>query len=369
MSKEMEIVWSITPHTRAKHLILQNYIGAWLAIISQKFNQALFIDGFCGPGEYRGGEFGSPIIAINEAFRALQRAAHVVTPFRLDMYFIDEHRDRIAHLNSKLGSVPNDARIINHEPIEAEFEAVVHSILKAAKGANPWVPTFVFIDPFGVKGCSLRTIHSILSGQSAEVFMLFDVDGVNRLLNNEAMMKEVFGEEHASEAMVIRDAGGPGDKFKGIRDLHQRVITGEECGCRYYLPFRIKATDRQELYDLVFLTNNSLGFLKMKEAMWKADASGAFCFVDSQFSAPELDLGLWKAELWRAIAGEFAGKTMPSNVVEKFVIEKTRFLSKHKKEVLNDHEADIIPSEQRIIVTNRLKKNTYPPGASIQFPG
>jgi three-Cys-motif partner protein len=108
------------------------------------------------------------------------------------------------------------------------------------------VPTFVFIDPFGVKGCSLKAIIEILSKPASEVFMLFDVDGVNRLLHDVNMMKAVFGEEGYTEAVKIAALDDSRVKYDKIRALHQQVIqnTGK---CRYYLPFRIQATSRQGL--------------------------------------------------------------------------------------------------------------------------
>ena len=51
-----------------KHLILQGYLEAWYPKL--KFARRLvFIDGFAGPGEYLGGEKGSPLIALDAAIK------------------------------------------------------------------------------------------------------------------------------------------------------------------------------------------------------------------------------------------------------------------------------------------------------------
>ncbi len=67
MSEKIGVTWSIPPHTRAKHEILRYYLGAWFPILATIQHRLLYIDGFAGPGEYEGGEDGSPIIALKVA--------------------------------------------------------------------------------------------------------------------------------------------------------------------------------------------------------------------------------------------------------------------------------------------------------------
>ena len=55
----------IQPHTQAKHDILRHHMGAWFPILGRSSSGPLqYIDGFAGPGEYEGGEPGSPKIAL-----------------------------------------------------------------------------------------------------------------------------------------------------------------------------------------------------------------------------------------------------------------------------------------------------------------
>jgi three-Cys-motif partner protein len=97
MTKPSETLWEIEPHTKAKHEILRRYLGAWFPILGLKIPRIVYIDGFCGPGRYLGGEEGSPIIALKEALNqpALANA-------EVNFLFIDERADRISHLESEL---------------------------------------------------------------------------------------------------------------------------------------------------------------------------------------------------------------------------------------------------------------------------
>src|SRR5262245_51017356 len=65
MAAPKKTLWPLDPHTRCKHLVLKSYLDAWLPILGTWNGRILFIDGFAGPGEYEGGEPGSPMIALN----------------------------------------------------------------------------------------------------------------------------------------------------------------------------------------------------------------------------------------------------------------------------------------------------------------
>ena len=93
MAAPRKTVWELEPHTRAKHEILRRYLQAWMVILSQgRFPEILYIDGFAGPGEYAGGETGSPITPLFEEegnLRGSALIAHSTRPF-------DEHRKSIS---------------------------------------------------------------------------------------------------------------------------------------------------------------------------------------------------------------------------------------------------------------------------------
>ncbi len=63
MAPPKDILWELEPHTLGKHRVLRAYLDAWFPILSSWRKRILFIDGFAGPGEYKGGEEGSPQIA------------------------------------------------------------------------------------------------------------------------------------------------------------------------------------------------------------------------------------------------------------------------------------------------------------------
>ena len=75
MAIPKETLWPLEPHTLGKHRVLKSYLDAWLPIMGKRNRRILFIDGFAGPGKYKGGEDGSPLIALKALKNHAARSA------------------------------------------------------------------------------------------------------------------------------------------------------------------------------------------------------------------------------------------------------------------------------------------------------
>ena len=106
MADTLPTIWPAEPHTLAKHGILRTYLKAWAAILSRSrrntADDLLFVDGFAGPGEYTGGELGSPLVAIDAITR---HEGSFAKPVR--MQFVESDHERWAHLKQKLDGIPS----------------------------------------------------------------------------------------------------------------------------------------------------------------------------------------------------------------------------------------------------------------------
>ena len=92
----------------------------------------------------------------------------------------------------------------------------------------------------------------------------------------------------------------------GLRNLYQRQLEKAAEFVRY---FELRDKNSRIVYYLFFATNNALGHLKMKEAMWKVDPLGDFTFSDSTnpnqqilFASPSV-----VAQLIADLASKFSG--------------------------------------------------------------
>jgi three-Cys-motif partner protein len=324
-----ETIWAIVPHTFAKHQILRNYLDAWLPIMSTISQRLVYIDGFSGPGEYKNGEPGSPIIA-------LEAAKNHPAPLARDLVyiFIEERADRVAHLKSRVAALKLSGRF--HVTIQqGTFAENLTSILN---GLGPVAPTFALIDPFGFAGIPYALIRRLLGKNKSEVLITFMVDSMNRWLThkNEEIrghITEAFGTEDA-----LKIAFGNGDRAGALKDLYQRQLREAAKFVRY---FEMRDHDNRVVYYLFFASNNAKGHLKMKEAMWKVDPHGDFKFSDATnpaqtllFSSPS------SSPLADDITAKFQGVgQLRVEQVENYVNDETAYLGRHMREALAQLEA------------------------------
>ncbi|MBI4377309.1 MAG: three-Cys-motif partner protein TcmP [Elusimicrobia bacterium] len=370
MSSQPDTIWPITPHTEAKHNILRAYFGAWLSIVGQKFPRVVFVDGFCGPGQYVGGEPGSPVVVIEEAKKALATRPVIRKDLRIELYFSDLDPKRIEHLNQRLAALGSlDGRIQLAAPSVGGFEERIQPILKDVEGRSGTTPFLVFIDPFGVKGYSAGTIQRILRLYGAEVFFLLDVDGIVRMIaawsdENKKILLDASGLSEEDLLWI----GSQKDRIGAFRVKYYGSLRQKRIA-KGILPFRMYGPGKQPLHDMVFLTNNELGFLKMKEAMWQS-AGTDFSFSEAEHPDQQpLQFDTAESHLWQRLMEQFAGQMVSGEKVRKFVELGTLYLNKHKTEALKRHEADGVAAHERISVSGRGKgPRGYPDGVTITFP-
>ena len=125
----------------------------------------LYIDGFAGPGEYQGGEPGSPIIALEAA-----RTHHANHAGELIFIFVEQRSDRVAHLKNRIAALrlPTQFKVQIFEGTFAERIMKVLSRMDAAPDSVP--PTFVLIDPLGFSGIPYELINLLLGKNKLRSF-------------------------------------------------------------------------------------------------------------------------------------------------------------------------------------------------------
>ena len=152
-----------------------------------------------------------------------------------------------------------------------------------------------------------------------------------------------------------------------LRELYQSKLKQAAKYVRYF-----EMRDRQDRtqYYLFFATNNELGHLKMKEAMWKVDPDGEFRFSDA--TNPN-QLVLFEADatptLVDQLRKEFRSKgTVTGFEVRKFVEDKTAYLKKHMTAALKQQEeATTLRVEPLKTDGKKRRPHTYPNEASLTW--
>jgi three-Cys-motif partner protein len=330
-----DTIWAIEPHTSAKHQILRKYLDAWLPILGTYNKRIVYVGGSAGPGCYTGGEPGSPIVALQAA---LTHQAKL--PGELVFLFIEKDEARVDSLTAEIAKLQlTGAFKVRVE--RGEFADKLGAMLDDLdKTTSQIAPTFALIDPFGLSGIPYALIQRLLSKNKCEVLVTVMVDSINRWLEHpqetiKAHIVETFGTDES-----IKIAEGTGDRVTELKNLYHRQLNKAAKFVRY---FEMRDHDSRLVYYLFFASNNSLGHLKMKEAMWKVDPFGEFSFSDSTDPNQTLLFALEPpmAPLAADMAAKFrsAGQ-VPVKRVEAYVQDGTAYLRKHMGEALLQLETD-----------------------------
>lgn len=362
MAVPKETVWKIDPHTQAKHEILRRYLGAWFPILNRYNGRIVYIDGFSGPGRYKGGELGSPLVALNVALKH-RKALTGELIFR----FTDERPDRVEHLRQELArlSLPSHFSAaaetgVFHERLGATLDSWEAENVRAA-------PTFAFIDPFGFKGIPFNLVERLLKRPKTEAFVTFAVDPINRFLEHpdDQLVQHIIDAFGTSEVLDV--AGKSCGRVEALRMLYQHQLERAASFVRY---FEMRNTLNRPIYYLFFATNHPLGHVKMKEAFWKVDPGGLFRFSDAtnpnqlvMFEADDPSL---------ALAGRlrhtYVSRTVILKQVQRFVEDRTPFLAKHMRSALktleNDGRITVKPLKQD---GKKRRAGTFPKNVIVTF--
>lgn len=356
MAAPKSTIWTLDPHTRAKHAILQRYLEAWTPVLTLGgFPEIAYFDGFAGPGRYSEGEDGSPIIALKSVLAHKDRINKRVT-----LIFVEKDEERAAVLQSIVESMSLPTNFAVTVEAGKTFEQAFNEFRTShASRSSRWPPTFAFIDPFGWTGAPFRIVETILGHASCEVFVTFMYEEINRFIDHKDQV-ENFNSLFGSDAwQQCRPKQGVSERR---RCLHDAYIARLKTAARFVRSFEMRNRSGRTDYFLFYATNNVVGLKKMKEAMWKVDRSGEFSFSDATDpnqavlfgDEPRFDL------LLTQIVDRFKGREVSVEEIELFVLSETAFRETHyKQQILKRLEFDDPPQIQIVGAPASRRRGTF----------
>jgi three-Cys-motif partner protein len=351
-----DVVWSLDPHTRGKHEVLRHYLEAWFPILSSFARRVAFIDGFAGPGEYAGGEPGSPLIAL-EVFRKHAPRLNAEGVF----LFIEKDANRAGHLRALLGrqALPPNCKT---EVAAAEFEQKMTAVLDSIPAGLQLAPAFVMLDPFGISGVPMSLVKRVLQSEKAEIYISFMYEFIDRFKATpefEERLTELYGTGEWRKGIALAGEAKR-DFFFGMYDSQLRAA-----GARQVIRFDLYE-DRRLVYAIFFATKHWKGAEVMKRAIWKVAPFGDFAFRGAHYGQLTLD-AVDYAPLRKLMQQRFKGKGWVSvEEVEAFVgSDQTDYhTARLRKDALVPLEKDgLIEADAK----TRKKARSFPPGTKIRF--
>jgi three-Cys-motif partner protein len=357
-------LWPLEPHTLGKHLVLRNYLNAWFPVLGTWNGRILYIDGFAGPGEYEGGEPGSPMIAL-ESFAGHVARKKITAEVVFD--FVEKNRDRASHLEDlvkrKYPALPPNCVV---KVWAGQFDEAMTGLLDEIDRQNAELaPAFVMIDPFGVSDTPMDVVRRILLNSRSEVYICFMYEAINRFKATpefEGHLDRLFGCKTWREGLNIQDS----DKRKTyLYDLYAEQL--RRSGAKYVVRFELYEGNRL-IYAVFFGTQHWKGADKLKQAIWKIAPFGDFAFHGTR--SQQLTLGLRTPDfgpLRAALGKQFRKKGwLPIDRVENFVgSDSTDY---HTGQL---RTGALVPMEDggqlEVDETSRIRRHTYPAGTRIRF--
>ena len=368
MSADKGTTWDAAPHTIAKIEMVRSYFVVWLRIFGATFKgtDLWYIDGFAGPGEYTNYAEGSPVAALRAAEEAL---AHPSGWQGGDVHclFIEEDPERFANLVAKLDTIPEHPRIKRHLFNGTFTEGMADLRTQSPNPFRPALPTFAFIDPFGIKGLPLAVVKGLLDSHMKEVLVNLDSDGVGRVYaagasaNHRERLNELFGDTEWERELSGVSIHG---RAARILEMYKRRL-----GTKYAFAFEMQKAEGQLDYHLVFATKHPRGLEKMKEIMGKFSDAGDYIFSDDRDPNQSLLFRFNEPSMHAPqMAEHFRGRTVGWEEVRDYALNVSPFPNpKSMLKVLEDaRQLSVSSSDPKRIA------GTYPerlhPSLRFRFP-
>lgn len=353
-----ETVWEIEPHTQAKHEILTRYLDAWFPILASWNMKVLYIDGFAGPGRYKGGEPGSPLLAIASA----QKRQNLLRGSTVMFLFNESDPERHAELDAQLEKADEglpdsfELHLANREFADLARELVDN------RGNRSFVPTFAFVDPFGWAGVPLDLIANLVRDQRSELFILFSYNSLNRWLTHTKQqdnMRALFGCTDYLQAVGM----SPTDRKEFLGGLYERQLKAVG-KFEHISRFEMIEKNGRTSYFLYHCTRSLKGLEVMRSAMWKIDPLRGSQFSDKVAGLETIFEGPLVLDLEDRIMTAFSGQVVPIEKLQEFVLIGSPFALEHLK------RPTLKPMQEKGLITEVIgqkRRFTFPDGVKVRF--
>ena len=357
-----------TDQSEVKARIVQKYFYAWAKVVmataERYYGKIAYIDLYAGPGRYKDGAVSTPLLVLQHAID------HPRISKLLVGYFNDADSSKTATLQSEIDKLPGIENL-KHKPVVScgEIDSGAEKYFSETK----MVPSFSFIDPWGYKGLSLKTINGVIKDFGCDCIFFFNYNRINAGIPNAVVEKHIntlFGPERANALRARLEGASPALREPTI--LEEMTLAIKEMGGKYVLPFRFKNPAGRPTHHLIFVSKDFLGYDIMKQIMTKESSTEdqgvpSFTYSPADEAMPLLfSLQRPLDELKEILLHDFAGQELSvDRIYERHSVD-TPYILKNYKETLKELE-----KEKKINVRSlriKLRKGTMADHLLVRFP-
>ena len=324
--KKPSTIWPIENHTLAKHEILKEYLNAWIPILGTTSNRIIFLDGFAGPGIYKGGEKGSPIIAIQTAID--HEKLKNISEIRFVFIESDPKRSEILQqmIDQEFPNLPSNIHV---KVISGDFvQSLTATLDNIEEDGENLAPTLAFLDPFGYSEIPFELIARILRYPRCELLLTLMSGFVNRFLGDREKENALDGLYGTKEWRDARDINDTSKRLDFLLDLYVTQLKMNRI--KFVRPFNMMDSSRKIIYHLIFATKHYKGMDAMKRAMLKVVSNGTYTFSDKTdtkqtYFFDSSEESNWVDDASACVFNHFKGREVQLDEIRDFVLADTPF--------------------------------------------
>lgn len=265
MGQPAETLWNSEPRTLLKHQIYRQYLHCWMGKICQSFRSSVIVDGFAGPGSYRDGPDGSPVV-IAKTFLEHSRRARFN---ELRLICLEKRPDRHDLLAGRVAGLPRTPRLdIQVRPAAGLLECFPE-IRAAAHGSDSGIPVLWVLDPFDYSSAPFQLMRDCLAGPRDELLVTWFADEIYRFCGDptkERAIDQHFGTPIWRQA---RRAVGESARKEELLRVYQESL--ESLRDVHTGAFSIASKNETARYSLVFATHSDAGMRCFNDMKWRMD--------------------------------------------------------------------------------------------------
>jgi len=356
--------------SRVKRQIVTEYFDYYMRVMARSGKTAGYVDLFAGPGIYGGGEESIPIIICKQVVSDPRLRASV------KLWFNEGDPINYEKLKANIAAVPG-IRTLANVPRVTPY---VISESFAPRLAGMRTPSFVFADPCGYKGLSLRLIASALKPFGNDCIFFLSYNRINMKISYSVMTESInaFFETARAEQVRedIRSIEGPQGRERIILAAVTKALKEEANAHSLTFGFRTREGGGTS-HHLVYATKNAKAQNQMKRIYTKAssdqsDGVGSLDYDPHDAEPGTLSLFSPLDEVRDRLLQCFVGRTL---TFDDLILAEadTRFTDSAYRNTLLDLEQEGIvtmnpPAEQRRLRPGG-ERRSLPGSTSITFPG
>ncbi len=349
---------NVLPHSQAKLDLYQAYLEKYFAILglAKGIEKVNIYDLFCGTGIYEDGKEGSPIIAFNKICKNrefFKQNNWPVKPISLLVNDSDPTKINIvkAYLEAKNNPSVCDLQFHSSNTTQL-FPEIVAEINKQSKKER----NLLFIDPYGYKEISPKSIKDLLENGRTEIILFLPVSFMHRFKNISLVEErkcyqalndfivQLFPENHAIRNLEKVD----------VETFTRYLSEGLSFQEKYFCVSHQIERSKNNLFAVFFITSHIYGLERMLTVKWENDKD-----FGTGYRQPQPQISMFEQEekkdieslnyVWlsRNLHDLIEERKVISNLdLYKFTLQKG-FLPKHSNSILKNWV-----SEKAIMVLN-----------------